>query len=50
MIEKLYPTANNKNPGVNVKATLQGSGTWVDGKVLVQVDDKRQVSIHFGND
>ena len=43
VIENIYPTLSNKNPQQNVKATLQGSGTWVDGKVLVEVDDKRQV-------
>lgn len=45
VIEDVYPTANSKSPSKNVKATLQGSGTWVNGRVLVQVDDKRQVTV-----
>jgi len=45
VIENVYPTASNKNPQQNVKATLQGSGTWVDGTVLVEVDDKRQLTL-----
>ena len=47
VIENVYPTATNRSPRTIVKATLQGSGTWVDGKVLVQVDDKRQVRKRF---
>ena len=50
VIENIYPTASNKNPQQNVKATLQGSGTWVDGKVLVEVDDKRQVRVEILRD
>ncbi|XP_065067687.1 MAM and LDL-receptor class A domain-containing protein 1-like isoform X2 [Rhopilema esculentum] len=45
IVEDIYPSTSSKTPGQNVKATLQGSGTWVNGKVLVQVDDKRQLSI-----
>eukprot|EP00112_Aurelia_sp_Birch-Aquarium-sp1_P020846 Seg5464.1 transcript_id=Seg5464.1/GoldUCD/mRNA.D3Y31 product="MAM and LDL-receptor class A domain-containing protein 2" protein_id=Seg5464.1/GoldUCD/D3Y31 len=43
IIEVVYPTATNKRPSSVNRGTFQGSGTWVSGRVLVQVDDKRQL-------
>merc|ERR1711872_1080893 len=44
-IEVIYPTLNNKNPRPQDKGTFSGSGSWVNGKVQVQVDNKRMLVI-----